>query len=93
MLPLLFKLVASVASSLESMKKLAGSSNQIPPLPFEASVLTTAFRIFNSLPEVSTRPPKPPLTPPLAKILPCTSVTDLEFVTSDQMTTFPPLPF
>ena len=74
------------------MVTLVGSNNHSPALPCGAAADPLTPSVTSKPPEVSIRPPSPPCSPPLAKIVPCTVVTDSAFLMSLHNTTVPPWP-
>ncbi len=72
-----------------AMVRFAGSSSQVPGVPFGAPASTWAAGSTErlDLPEVSTHPPSPPSGPPRARIAPAKRVA-----WSDHTATWPPLP-
>ncbi len=76
----------SVPSS--SMTIVSGSSSQVPVLPRGAVVSIWACgATLSTWPEVSTKPPLPPIAPPMALTMPEKSVRPFDHTTS-----LPPLP-
>ena len=70
------------------MSMLVGSSSQSPVFPLGARVSTMALSPkCRSCPEVSTKPPSPPIAPPIALMMPEKSVRPF-----DHTTNVPPLP-
>ena len=91
MLTLLFASASEMTFAADaSMIRSIGSKNHKPDLPFAALVSTTNFgaRFTAPLELVSTNPPLPPSTPPIALSVPATVV-----LTCDQMAIEPALPF
>ncbi|BAZ30408.1 hypothetical protein NIES4074_28680 [Cylindrospermum sp. NIES-4074] len=65
----------------------AGSSSNVPKFPLGALRLTLPEKFSSCLPDTSTNPPFPELTPPVALIFPLKAVN-----LSAQTITLPPLP-
>ena len=75
-----------------TMVTSVGSSNHKPLRPNGAWVDTLMPSTRSRWPEVSMRPPSPPLMPPSARRVPATEVTPVGWPKSLQATTVPPLP-
>src|SRR5438445_6607455 len=59
------------------MVTLFGSSNHVPPVPLRALALTLPST-WSDWPEVSTKPPLPPLGPPVARMVPANAVRSFD---------------
>src|SRR5580704_11142821 len=81
LVPLPSMLPIVVAAAL-SIVRSVGSTSQVPAAPLAADALTTMSLKSTLLPEVSTRPPLPPLRPPLALNLPCAVVWPPDQITT-----------
>ena len=86
-LPPVFNVASMDVALALSMTMSSGSSSQVPPAPAGALTSTGTLNSRTRLPEVSTKPPSPPSSPPRALMRPSTRV-----VSSDQTMTRPPSP-